>query len=248
MVADLGCSPEGEGEDPSVAEAVAAEIRAAGGSALADGSDLSAPGATERLVARTQAELGDVRAVLACAGLLFDRPAQKTEPAVLEKVLAVHVGQAFALLRAAAPGMIERKEGAFVWLTGASAFVGARGHATEAAAQGASIGAMRVMALELRKHGVRVNAIVPSARTRLTESQPLYQSIGKTSLSAEHVAATALFLTSPAAADITGEVIGVAGSRTYTFKIRESAGAFGDAQQAPTVERAGELLRDALRG
>lgn len=248
VVSDLGCSPEGEGRDASVVEAVAAEIRAAGGVALADASDLAEVGAPERLIELARERLGDVSAVIACAGILVDRPAMKTEPALLSRVLATHVAQVFALVRAAAPAMVERKDGAFVWLTGASAFFGARGHAAEAAAHGATLGAMRAMALELRKHNVRVNALVPSARTRLTEGQPLYQSIGKTSLSAEHVAATAVFLASPEASDVTGEIVGVAGSRTYAYKIRETPGAFGHPTELPSVAAAGALVRGALRG
>lgn len=248
VVADLGCTTEGDGRDPAVAEAVAAEIRAAGGVAISDASDLSDAGAPERLVEAARTRLGEVTAVISCAGILVDRPALKTDAAVLVRVLSTHVAQVFGLLRAAAPAMIERKDGAFVWVTGASAFFGTRGHSADAAAHGATLGAMRSMALELRKHNVRVNAIVPSARTRLTEALPLYQSIGKTSLSPEHVAATAVYLASPAAHDVTGEILGVAGSRTYAFKIRETPGAFGHATEVPSVAAAGALVRDALRG
>jgi 3-oxoacyl-[acyl-carrier protein] reductase len=144
--------------------------------------------------------------------------------------------------------MIEQKDGAFVFVTGASAFFGMKGHAAEAAGHAATIALARSAALELRRHNVRVNTVVPSARTRLTEHLPLYKSVAEGSLGPAHVAATLAFLASAAAEDISGETIGVAGPRTYAFRIRETPGAFGETGSIADLDEAGRRLREALRG
>lgn len=249
FLSDSGGDPSGVGLDPSVLESLAAELRKRHGAEVhTDCRDLSAPHATETLVATALEVLGSLNGVIASAGVLLDRPAYRTDEESLDRMLGIHVRHVLALLGAAAPSMIERKEGAFAFCAGPAAFFGLRGHAAEGAAQAAVIGAMRSAALELRKHDVRVNAVVPSARTRLTEALPLYRSIDADSMAPEHVAVTLAYLISPDAADVTGETIGVAGPRTYTFRIRESPGAFGEGKQASDVTTAGARLREALKG
>lgn len=249
VLSDNGGDPEGNGLDPTVVDELAKALRVKhGAEVLSDCRDLSMPLACEGLVERALEHFGRLDGVVASAGVLTDRPATRTDDALLERVLGVHVRQAFGLLRAAAPKMIEQKDGAFVFLGGPAALFGLRGHAAEGAAQAGVIAAMRSAALELRKHNVRVNVVVPSARTRLTESLPLYKSIDASSLAPEHVAVTVAFLLSPEASDVSGETIGVAGPRTYTFRIRESPGAFGESREPSDVTTAGTRLREALKG
>lgn len=250
VLSDSGGDAEGNGLDPAVIDGVVRALapRSPGAKVLADCRDLTQEGAPEVLIERAVERFGRVDAVIAAAGSFSDRPAARTEPALVERSLGVSARAAFGLLRAAAPRMIEQKDGAFVFVTGASAFFGLKGHAAEAAGHGATIALARSAALELRKHNVRVNTVVPSARTRLTEHLPLYKSVAEGSLGPEHVAATLVFLASPAAADVSGETIGVAGPRTYAFRIRETPGAFGDANAPASLEEAGKRLRDALRG
>lgn len=249
VVSDSGGDAEGVGLDPSVIDDLAKELRSKHGvEVLSDCRDLSAPRSAEGLVEAAHEKFGRLDGVVASAGFFTDRPASRTDDALLDQVLGVHVRHAFGLLRAAAPKMIEQKDGAFVFLGGPAALFGLRGHAAEGAAQAGVIAAMRSAALELRKHNVRVNVLVPSARTRLTESLPLYKSIDASSLAPEHVAVTAAFLVSPEASDVSGETIGVAGPRTYTFRIRESPGAFGESREPSDVRTAGSRLREALKG
>lgn len=247
VICDSGGDAEGAGIDPSVIESAARELRASGADVVADCRDLTQPGASESLVERAIAALGPLDGVVTSAGSLVDAPALRTEPAALERALAIGVLHPLAMLRAAAPKMIERKSGALVALAGSGAFFGLRGRTAESAAHGALVAAIRPMALELRKHDVRVNAVVGGARTRLTEHLPLYRSIEPASLSADHVAAAVAFLLTSEAADITGEVIGVAGPRTYAFRIRETPGAFGDGNAPADLATAGARIRDGLR-
>jgi NAD(P)-dependent dehydrogenase (short-subunit alcohol dehydrogenase family) len=250
VLADSGGDAQGLGLDPSVIDAMVRETlgRTARQEVLADCRDLAVEGAAEGLVERALERFGRLDAVIACAGSFSERPAARTEAALVDRAFGVSARAAFGLLRAASPNMIEQKDGAFVFVTGPSAFFGLKGHAAEAAGHAATVALARSAALELRKHNVRVNTVVPTARTRLTEHLPLYKSVAEGSLSPEHVAATLVYLASPAAADVSGETLGVAGPRTYAFRIRETPGAFGEGGDAGSVDEAGKRLREALRG
>lgn len=229
LASDLGCDLEGEGSDPSVAEAVAAELASAGARALPDPRDVATPGVPASLVERAIATFGRLDAVVSCAGVLAERSVLKTDDAVLRRVLAVNLEAQLALVRAAGQAMVDRKEGgAIVLATGPSAFFGARHQAALGAAAAGVVALTRSAALELRKHRIRVNAIAPTARTRQTEDLPTFQGIQEASMSPAHVAPIAIFLASPLAEEIHGEVVGVAGARAYTFRARESTGAFSD--------------------
>jgi NAD(P)-dependent dehydrogenase (short-subunit alcohol dehydrogenase family) len=248
VLSDSGGDPEGAGLDPAVIEEAARSLGGRSVEVLTDCRDLSIEGGPEALVERALERFGRVDAIVASAGSFTERPASRTEAALVERALGISARAAFALLRAAAPKMIEQKDGAFVFVTGASAFFGMKGHAAEAAGHAATIALARSAALELRRHNVRVNTVVPSARTRLTEHLPLYKSVAEDSLGPAHVAATLAFLASTAAEDISGETIGVAGPRTYAFRIRETPGAFGETGATAAPAEAGRRLRDALRG
>ncbi|UJR79038.1 SDR family NAD(P)-dependent oxidoreductase [Sandaracinus amylolyticus] len=247
LVNDLGSDLAGEGADPTVADAVVAEIRGAGGTAIADAHDVSAPGAASAIVDRAVSELGRLDALISCAGIVADRSVLKTDDALLSRVLDVHVKGTFALVRAAGQVMVDRKEGgAIVLCTGPSAFFGARGQSAIGAASAAIVALTRSAALELRKHRVRVNAIAPTARTRQTEELPTFQGIHEGSMSPGHVAPLAVFLSSSLAEDVHGEVLGIAGARAYAFRARETTGSFSDGRPL-SVRELRDVWRDITR-
>jgi NAD(P)-dependent dehydrogenase (short-subunit alcohol dehydrogenase family) len=143
--------------------------------------------------------------------------------------------------------MVDRKEGGSIVLcTGPSAFFGARGQAAIGAASAGIVALTRSAALELRKHRVRVNAIAPTARTRQTEDLPTFQGIQEGSMSPAHVAPIAVFLASPLAEDVHGEVLGIAGARAYAFRSRETTGAFSDGRPL-SVREVRDVWRDITR-
>ena len=227
VVNDLGCDGEGRGSDRSVADAVVDEIRRDGGRAVASHDDVAADGAAEALVALALEKFGRIDAAVANAGITRERTLLNTEPDDLDAVLAVHVRASFALTRAAARAMVDRGEGGAILLTsGPGAFFGAARRAALSAAAAAVVAIARSAAVELRKHRIRVNALAPTARTRATEHLPTFQGIRADSMSAEHVAPVTGFLLSDLAADVSGEVLGVAGGRVYAFRTKETTGAF----------------------
>lgn len=232
VVNDLGSAMDGTGADPRVAEEVAAEIRAAGGSAIADASDAGGTGGAELLVQRAIAAFGRIDAVIAAAGIVTDRTVMKMDDALLDRMIDLHVRGSFALVRSAARAMIDGGGGSIVLHTAPVAFFGALRQSALAAVGGAVAALARSAAIELRKHKVRVNAIAPTARTRTTEQLPLFRGIAPESLGPEFVGPVGAFLASDLAADVTGEIIGAAGTRLYAIRSRETPGWFGDGSPA----------------
>jgi hypothetical protein len=91
-----------------------------------------------------------------------------------------------------------------------------------------------------------LNAVAPSARTRLTEDLPLYKNVSDASLTPEHVAPLYTFLLSDLADEVSGEVLGIAGDRIYTLQLRETTGAFFEpspTQPATIAERWLQITR-----
>lgn len=229
LINDLGADVHGRGHDPSVAQAVADTIREGGGEAIADSTDVDGPEGAERLIERAVATFGRVDGLLAAAGTVADRTVLKMDDALLARMIDVHIRGPFALTRVAARAMIDAGDGGSIVLhTAPVAFFGALRQSALGATGAAVTGLVRSAAIELRKHRVRVNAIAPTARTRTTEELPLFRGIAPESLGPEFVGPVGAFLVSDLAAEITGEVIGVAGTRLYAFRTRETPGHFGE--------------------
>ncbi len=247
VVSDLGCDASGEGSDPDVAREVAAAIVEAGGQAVADATDIGRPGGASAVVAQAQRAFGRVDAVIGAAGIVASRTVLKMDDAILDRMIDVHIKGGFALVRAGARAMIDAGHGGTILLhTGAVGFFGAARQSALAATSAAVAGLVRSAAIELRKHGVRVNAIAPTARTRTTEDLPLFQGIAESSMRPEFVAPVAVHLASDAAAEISGEVIGVAGTRLYALGGRETPGRFGDGEPE-ALDGMADALAEATR-
>ena len=244
---DLGCDREGMGADPEAVATVARALTANGAEVCTDARDLRVRGVAAELVAMARERFGQLDGLVSCAGVVADRTVMKTDDELLERVLSVHLHATFGLLRAAAAVMTDQRAGgSIVLLSGSAAFFGARGQAAIGGAQAAIVSLARSAALELRRHEVRVNALIPSARTRATEDLPTFSAIGEESMSARHVAAMVTFLLSDLAEEVNGEIVGVAGARAYGFRMRESPGAFAEPGPATPAWLA-EHWRDVVR-
>ena len=245
VVNDVGCDREGQGADASVIARVASELRSAGAEVAEDASDV-ATGATA-LVGLARSRFGRIDGVVSCAGFVIDKTVLKTDDALLARALDVHVRAPFALVRAAGSAMIEQQQGGSIVLaSGPAAYFGVRGQSVVGAAHAAIIALARSASLELRRQALRVNAILPTARTRATEDLPTFTAISEGAMSPAHVAGMIVYLLSPLASEVSGEAIGVAGARAYGFKTRETAGAFAEGGPADPRWFA-EHWRDVVR-
>jgi NAD(P)-dependent dehydrogenase (short-subunit alcohol dehydrogenase family) len=237
---DPGSDPEGDGADPSVVADVAAEARALGAEVVTSTEDVASPGAADRLVELVKASYGRIDGVVFSAGIRRDRSLVKTSAEDLDRMLDVHVRGSFHVARAAAAAMVDAGSGGSIVLsTSPSAFFGVARKTAESLCAGAIAGFVRSAAIELRRHDVRVNAVAPTARTRLTEDSPLFRGIASTSMTPAHVAPVVAFLLSDEARDVHGDVLGVAGSRIYAIQSRETTGAFAEGRAFDP----GEILR-----
>ncbi len=177
VVNDLGGSPSGEGSDQSPAQDVVAEIDAAGGTAVANHDDVSDWQGAKRLVDTAIEAFGDLDVLVNNAGILRDRMIVNMEEQEWDAVLQVHLKGHFAPLRWAADHWRRqtrsgrRTTGSVINTASPSGLFGNIGQANYGAAK-MGIAALTIIASkELERYGVRVNAIAPVARTRLTAPQ-----------------------------------------------------------------------------
>lgn len=176
VVNDLGVTAAGEpaAEDP--AEAVAAEIRAAGGQAVASSEDVADWAAAGRIVAAALAAFGRLDAVVNNAGFLRDRMFVSATAEEWDAVMRVHLRGHFCVSRHAVDHWRgQAKAGRPVAArilntTSGAGLQGSIGQAAYAAAKGGIAALTLVQAAELHRYGITANALAPQARTRMTEA------------------------------------------------------------------------------
>jgi NAD(P)-dependent dehydrogenase (short-subunit alcohol dehydrogenase family) len=164
--------------DPGPAEEVCAEIRAAGGEAVASTDDISSWEGGSHIVETAVAAFGDLHVLVNNAGSLRDRVLVNMSEDDWDDIIRIHLKGHFAPTRFAAAYWRERaKQGvdvkaSVINTSSTSGLLGNPGQTNYGAAK-AGIAAFTVIAAqELSRYGVRVNALAPAARTRLTEATP----------------------------------------------------------------------------
>ncbi len=248
LIDDRGTELDGTGHDPMVAELAAKAIVDGGGEAVATSVDVAVPGAAAELVSRTVDLFGRIDGVIAAHGLKRERGIMHLSEEDLSFHLTNQVFAAFSLTQAAAGAMIDAKSGgAIVHMTSPDAFFGSARRSLGSASSAAVVGLTRSVAVELRKHGIRVNAVAPTARTRATEDLPMFKGVREGSMSPEHVAPVVAYLLSDDAADVFGEVVGIAGGRLYGLRARETTGIFSEGRPFTESEIAAGFA-EAMRG
>ena len=169
MVNDLGGARDGSGASATAAEAVVAEIRAAGGEALANSASVTDFAAVEAMVAQAVAAWGRVDILVNNAGILRDKTFAKMDIADFALVVDVHLMGAVHCCKAVWPLMNAQKYGRIVMTTSSSGLYGNFGQSNYGAAKLALVGLMQTLALEGAKNNIHVNALAPTAATRMTE-------------------------------------------------------------------------------
>ncbi|QLH71271.1 SDR family NAD(P)-dependent oxidoreductase [Rhodopseudomonas palustris] len=169
VVNDFGGARDGTGGSMTAAETVVEEIKKAGGTAMADGADVSNYEQVQEMVARATKEWGSVDLLVANAGILRDKSFGKMELSDFQKVIDVHLAGTFYCCKAVWDGMKERNYGRIVLTTSSSGMFGNFGQANYGAAKAGIVGLMNVLAQEGRKTDIRVNTVSPTAATRMTE-------------------------------------------------------------------------------
>jgi NAD(P)-dependent dehydrogenase (short-subunit alcohol dehydrogenase family) len=178
VVNDLGGSLDGTGADTTPAQQVVDEIRAAGGEAVANGDDVSDFEGARRLVDQAVEAFGDLHVLVNNAGIVRDRMLVNMTAGEWDAVVGVHLRGHFCPTRWAAAHWRERHKAgdeqkrAVINTTSLSGLFGNAGQTNYGAAK-TGIATFSIIAdMELRRYGVRVNAIAPSAATRLIGTIP----------------------------------------------------------------------------
>jgi NAD(P)-dependent dehydrogenase (short-subunit alcohol dehydrogenase family) len=175
VVNDLGSAWDGEGRDRRPADAVVAEIEAAGGRAAANFDDVTDAASAERLVAQAIETFGDVDILVNNAGILRDGMVFSIDPAQWASVISVHLlghflptrfVTAYWRERAKADGATRHRT--IINTTSESGLFGNAGQSNYDAAKMGITSFTMAVAKETAKYGVTCNAIAPRARTRLT--------------------------------------------------------------------------------
>lgn len=169
VVNDLGGDVHGQGGATSPAQLVVDEILAAGGEAMVDGNDITDEAAVDALVASVIAEWGRIDVLINNAGILRDKSFAKMDTDDFRKVLEVHLMGSVNCTKAVWPHMAEAGYGRVLMTTSTSGIYGNFGQANYAAAKSGLVGLMNVLAIEGAKKNIKVNAIAPTAATRMTE-------------------------------------------------------------------------------
>src|ERR1700744_4750221 len=220
VVNDFGGARDGTGGSLTPAETVVEQIRKAGGTAMADGAEVSNFAQGQAMVESAPREVGGVDLLCANAGILRDKSFAKMEIADFAKVIDVHLTGTFYCCKAVWDGMRERQYGRIVVTTSSSGLYGNFGQANYGAAKAGMVGLMNVLAEEGRKHNIRVNMISPTAATRMTEELLPPQALAL--MKPEAITPAVLFLLAESAP--TRTIMGAGAGSFAVIKIFETEG------------------------
>ncbi len=219
VVNDLGVDVTGEGESAEPAEETLEAVEDAGGSGMVHFGDISSLDYTESLIEGTVDEYGRVDGVVNFAGILRDGISYKMTGDEWDAVMNVHLRGHFALLRSAAAHWREEVSGdedaaqRSILNVSSRAALGSVGQANYSAAKAGILGLTRTTARELYSHNIRVNALMPTAFTRMIEAIPEEKRpFTREEMPPERVAAMVAFVMSDEAEDITGCTLRAAGN------------------------------------
>ncbi|WP_329408816.1 SDR family oxidoreductase [Streptomyces sp. NBC_00704] len=242
--------------DPGgAAAAVAAEIRAAGGDAIAHGGDIATTEGAASLVTTALHAYGRLDTLVNNAGFLRDRMLVNLDEDDWDAVLRVHLKGHFLTLRhAAAHWRAEAKAGRtpaarVVNTSSGAGLLGSLGQANYSAAKAGIVALTLVAAAELARYGVHVNAIAPAARTRMTRhtfaETMTAPAAGFDAMAPENVSPLVVWLGSTASQGVTGRVFETEGGR-ITVMDGWRPGPTADHGTRRTPAEAGETVRALL--
>ncbi len=222
VVNDLGGNVDGSGGGSEAALAVVAEIEAAGGEAMANGANVADYGQVEAMVKQTVDKWGRVDILVNNAGILRDKSFAKGSLEDFRLVLDVHLMGTVNCSKACWDVMRDQAYGRIVVTTSSSGLYGNFGQTNYGSAKMGVIGLMNTLVQEGAKYDIRVNALAPTAGTRMTEG--LIPEEAFALLTPETVTPAVLYLVSE---DAPNKTIMCAGAGAYAVaRIVETDGAW----------------------
>lgn len=169
VVNDPGLTRHGDDSEEIPADDVVAEIKAAGGDAVASMDSVATPEGGKAIIDLAVEKFGGVDILIHNAGINRNIPVSEMSWEEFETTLAVHLHGAFHVVRPALPHMYTAQYGRIVLTSSIAGLYGDKGNSAYGVAKAGLIGFSNVLAIEGAEHGVQSNALVPAAVTRLSE-------------------------------------------------------------------------------
>ena len=241
VVNDLGGAVDGSGSSSSAADKVVAEIKAAGGEAVANHDSVTSVEGGENIIKTAVDTFGKLDILVNNAGILRDRMVFNMSPEEWDSVLKVHLYGHFNTTRPACVLFRQQRSGRII-NTSSTSGLGNRGQSNYAAAKEGIVGFTRTVAIEMGRYGVTCNAIRPNAGTRMTMSDDMKQAAERSgrgeivkymeSMKPEDIAPLIVWLASDDSANVNGRTFFVQTGRIALYsepvqeKVIEKQGGF----------------------
>lgn len=220
VVNDLGKDRE---TGKAMADSVVAEIRAAGGTAVAAVESVAEWASAHRIIQAALDNFGRIDCVVNNAGIVRDRFIFNMSEEEWRAVVDVHLNGSFFMTRAAAPHFKAQEGGSYVHMTSTSGLIGNLGQGNYSAAKMGLVGLSKSVALDMAKFKVRSNCIAPWAWTAMTATIPadtpanIARIEKMKKMEAAKIAPLAVYLASDASKHVSGQIFGVRANEIYLF-------------------------------
>jgi NAD(P)-dependent dehydrogenase (short-subunit alcohol dehydrogenase family) len=250
VINDLGGGLDGKGERAMVADQVVEEIKAMGGQAASDYSDVGTLEGVDNMIWKALSKFGRLDVLVHNAGILRDKMLLNMEEEDWDLVQKVHARGTFLCTRAAGRVMRTQGQGGVIMnTTSMSGLIGNFGQANYSFAKAGMYGFTKTAAMELGRYGIRVHAICPNAYTRMTANLPGLKGITEEMLDPATMAPLVVFLASDLAKSLNGRVLlahgGTRGVKVSEFKMSLANG-FNKKDGIPTAQDIAENIDKVL--
>ncbi|MDH3737869.1 MAG: SDR family NAD(P)-dependent oxidoreductase, partial [Alphaproteobacteria bacterium] len=235
VVNDIGGAIDGSGGSQTPAEAVVAEITAAGGESVANYDSVADRAGGANIVKTAVDAFGTVDIVINNAGIVRDKSFHKMELDDYETVVQVHLMGSVYVTRAAFPIMREKDYGRIVMVTSSAGIYGNFGQSNYGAAKMGVIGLMNTLKVESARNNIKVNTIAPLAATRIAEPSGIFNEYDAELVTPDAVTAMVTYLVSEDCTD-SGNIIAATAGYYSKVHIVESDGLHVDPRSAITPE------------
>ncbi len=251
VVNDLGGARDGTGAGHSMADAVVAEIKAAGGEAVANYDSVATVEGANNIVKTALDAFDKLDIVINNAGILRDKSFAKMGEEMWDIVISVHLRGTYCVTNAAYNHMKDRGEGGVIINTSStSGLNGNFGQCNYGAAKAGIAGLTRCLAIEGKKYGVRAFILAPIALTRLTDDLPGFDDEKlKVRMSPAVISPLVVYLASDLSKDQTGKTFFVGGGRIAEMKVvtcdgltKEEEGGLWTPEEIASKMAPGEIL------
>ncbi len=213
VVSDNGASIEGAGPDPDVANGVVADIRQAGGEAIAALESVTDRAGARRIVEAALDAWGAVHGLVCCAAITRHKPFMELTEEDFEDVLDVHLKGHFLMYQETLRAMIASGEGGSLVGISSGYLLGDPNRAAYRSAKAGIVALTKSVAHVAAEHGVRANLVAPIANTRLTRAAQL-----QFDSDPEDISPMVVYLLSDLAAGINGEIFSVLGNTISSWE------------------------------